>query len=155
MKIIDVQILGLDLLRVHGLLFQGWKIKFSRAKTLFGSCDYQNKTVFISRELAELNKEKYVKDVILHEIAHVFVPTEWHGKVWYAKARSIGCTGTRCYSKLVITPEGRFVYICEKCKKEIRVFRRFKRDYACKSCCKRYNRGRFSEKYVINEVKKM
>lgn len=83
----------------HGLIQKGWKFRYGRGKKRFGCCDYDKKEISISRPLSNLNDEKKVMDIILHEIAHALVGYgHGHDKVWRRKCIEIGGDGKRCYS---------------------------------------------------------
>jgi predicted SprT family Zn-dependent metalloprotease len=82
-------------LHEHGL--HDWTVGLDRAKRRAGACYFASRTISLSRPLTLLHDEAEVRDTVLHEIAHALVgPAHGHDAVWQAKAREIGCTGTRC-----------------------------------------------------------
>ena len=103
--------LAVNLLKKHGLSYQGWQFKFNRAKTKFGICDYGNKIIFLSRYYVLLNSRYLVKDTVLHEIAHAILgpdfydeETKGHNMVWQALAKVLGASSKRFVSLATKTP---------------------------------------------------
>ena len=126
-----------------------YSFKWDNAKVRFGCCHYITKHISLSKTLTLMNNEEEVKNVILHEIAHSLTIGEHHSKVWKAKAISIGYKGDRCYSKLVKTPKGKYVYQCPICKNKYYEHRKIRRKSACRRCCEKYNNGKYSDDYEI------
>ena len=94
MELTAVRALGEELLAGHGLT--SWRFVFDNAKRRAGACKFDTRTISVSRHLMALYEEAHVRDTILHEIAHALVgPRHGHDAVWRAKARAIGCSGTR------------------------------------------------------------
>ncbi len=123
-----------ELMEIHGLT--GWVIQFDHARRRAGLCDYNRKTLSLSRHYARYAKPDHIRDTILHEIAHALVgPGHGHNAVWRKKAREIGCTAARChtlnFSKarwLMYCPNGCFKterhrrnagLFCAKCKSSV------------------------------------
>jgi predicted SprT family Zn-dependent metalloprotease len=76
----------------YGLYEDGWKFKWDNSTYRNALCDFIKKTIFLSKKLVILRKRKYVKNTILHEIAHAKVGYEHgHNEVWKKYAESIGC----------------------------------------------------------------
>ena len=150
MNLADTHVLALELLETHKLY--GWNFQFDRAKVRFGYCNYSQKIISLSRHFTELNKEKHVKDTILHEIAHALVgKNAGHNRIWKQKAREIGCSSSRCYCpKDVALPKRKYTAICPHCEREFQ--RSIKRRIACGKCCKKYNNNRYSRKFEIEFV---
>lgn len=94
MELRAVRALGAELLALHGLT--SWRFTFDNAKRRAGACKFDSRTISVSRHLMALYSEEHVRDTILHEIAHALVgPKHGHDGVWRAKARAIGCSGSR------------------------------------------------------------
>jgi len=135
MDIRQVKQMAVDLMNKHGLLTQGWCFKFDNAKVRFGSCNYTDKEITLSRPLCVLNSEEQILDTILHEIAHALCPGQNHNKVWQRKAIEIGCSGTRCYSSSnVIQPKLKYSAVCNGCKSEYSKSRVARRSCSCRKC---------------------
>ena len=116
-----------------------WKFEFDNAKRRFGLCNYTDKIISISQHLVLLNDEPEVRNVILHEIAHVLCPGDGHNWYWKMRAQSIGCDGERCYSDdEVETPETKYVAYCGRGHKFGRM-QLAKKNYVCTQC--RVNHG--------------
>lgn len=102
--------LALELMHKHGL--RKWRFKFDPSTRRAGCCNYHNKMISISFELARNASDEDVRDTILHEIAHALVGKKHnHDEVWKAKAREIGCSGERTH-RLVFSPP-RYHVTCE------------------------------------------
>jgi predicted SprT family Zn-dependent metalloprotease len=106
--------LALRLMAEHGLA--GWTFGFDRAVRRFGCCHYDDKRITLSAKLVELNHESQVRQTILHEIAHALEPGQGHNRKWQARARSIGHSGNRCYSSMMVkTPPAKYRGTCPYC----------------------------------------
>ena len=129
----------------------GWKWEFDRAKQRFGVCCYSARRIGLSYQLCLLNSLEEIKDTLLHEIAHAICGSR-HNHDWYWKtvAKAIGARGERCYSPdTVIEVPGRYAYACPKCNHTSYKHRRVQKNYACRSCCTKYNHGRFDARFIL------
>ncbi len=70
-----------------------------------GECQYDTRTIRLSRPFVECNPVSTMKEVMLHEIAHALEPRHGHDSVWRKKARSIGSKGVPVCEN-IIWPEG-------------------------------------------------
>ncbi len=133
----------------HGL--GHWIFQWDRAKTRFGACHHLKRMITLSEHLVALNDVGVVRNTILHEIAHALVgPKHNHDWEWKNRAKSIGCSGDRCYSSTETqTPTSLYVAICTTCNKEHKAHRRRKRLTACTACCDKYNRGKFDTRFLL------
>jgi predicted SprT family Zn-dependent metalloprotease len=121
-----------DLMRLHKLS-PSWSFVFDRSRVRFGKCDYGQRRISLSRHLAQLNSEAEVRDTILHEIAHALAPRgAGHGPAWKLLARSIGCTGQRCYGQDVLRPAPKYKGTCPSCRRVI--YRHRRTVIACGKC---------------------
>jgi len=110
--------------------------------------------IVMSKPLTLLNSEYSFKNSLLHEISHALVGhANGHNIVWRRMAHRLGCDGKRCYSELKI-PKGKYVYKCPKCKTRYHLYRQLTRQMACEKCCKKFNKGKFSKKYIIKKLEK-
>ena len=101
---------ALEGLQQHKL--KKWKFKFDHSTRRAGCCNYRDKTISISFELARNASDEDIRDTILHEIAHALVGKKHnHDAVWKAKAKEIGCSGERTH-RLVFSPP-RYRVTCE------------------------------------------
>jgi predicted SprT family Zn-dependent metalloprotease len=153
MNLPEARALALSLMSKHGLIQQHWSFRFDRAKRRFGCCSIRQKLIRLSAPLTQLNSEEQVKDTILHEIAHALTPGQGHNRVWKQTAATIGARPERCYSEEEVAGvRGRFEYRCPSCKHQLFRHRRSRHPMACSHCCKRFNHGRFHERFVLHLV---
>jgi predicted SprT family Zn-dependent metalloprotease len=122
--------LALELIREHRM--KNWSFKFDHSTRRAGCCNYHDKLISISFDLARNASNEDVRDTILHEIAHALVGENHnHDAVWTAKAREIGCTGERTH-RLVFSPP-RYHVTCEnRCWKQ--TAERRQRRLVCRTC---------------------
>ena len=67
------------------------------------------------------NNEHGFENTVLHECAHLLVGHgHGHDLTWYAKAREIGCDGTRCHT-FERPKTGKVKVTCERCGSEVYV----------------------------------
>jgi predicted SprT family Zn-dependent metalloprotease len=148
MNINDAQIMAWSLLEKHGL--HNWFFRFDYAKRRFGSCDYRNRTITLSKHLTELNTKGEVRDTILHEIAHALTPGDNHGLRWQQKCLELGAKPMRCYElDNVKQPEPKYMLICPRCRMKYPRYRKSKGTYVCHRCCEKHNGGKASQAYRL------
>jgi len=147
MDLISAKTLAEELLKEHELL--AWHFCFDTARVRFGSCRYHTKTITLSKTLTQLNTEKIVKGVILHEIAHALVGARCgHGRKWKAKMEELGEKPERCFSaEQVEMPQGKYTAICPVCAYSFPAHR--KRKGACRKCCTLHNGGKYSPQFML------
>ena len=83
-----------------------WAFEFDNAKRRMGRCNYQTRTISISRHYALAADEAHVRDTVLHEIAHAFTPRAGHGLRWKVMAQKLGATPKACAENPFATSEG-------------------------------------------------
>lgn len=149
MTLNDAHKLAYSLMIEHGITAKGWHFYFDKAIRRFGCTHYQTKQITLSKTLVQLNDETTVKNVILHEIAHVLAGhANGHNHLWRNQAAAIGCDAARTYSSAaVVTPPKRFVGTCPNCHRSIKRNRRT--GIACGQCCDRLNGGRYDAQYLF------
>lgn len=151
----------------------GWKRDYNKRKKALGLCSYRGGrygqinrrgTVFISMELLSRNLDKAYdfEDTIRHEIAHAIhaeiAGRSNHGAGWKAIARAVGADDTRTHEGFLEMPKGKYLAYCPnpKCDVERPYYRKPTAigRKACGKCCKKYNNGRFDErfKFKLKEV---
>jgi len=133
---------------------EAWTFGYDSAKTRAGCCYGRRKHITLSEHLIVGNNVPEIIDTLLHEIAHGIDSedrgTSDHSPRWVAIARAIGCNGNRCYNKdEKVMPEGKHLYKCPKCEREVRYHKKKKRATACGKCCKAHNGGRYDAKYAF------
>jgi predicted SprT family Zn-dependent metalloprotease len=125
-----IQRQALDGLKKYELT--GWRFEFDNSTRRAGCCNYADRIISISFELARNASEEDIHDTILHEIAHALVGKKHnHDKVWKQKAREIGCSGKRTH-RLTFSPP-RYHVTCENsCWKQ--TAERKNRRLICRTC---------------------
>ncbi len=84
-----VETMALDLMKEHQV--SHYKFKFNGARRIWGLCS--ETTISISIDHALKSDLYYVKNTILHEIAHAIVgPGHGHREIWQKKAIELGVT---------------------------------------------------------------
>jgi predicted SprT family Zn-dependent metalloprotease len=143
MNLEDAETLARQLMSGNGL--SHWNFQFDRAVRRFGFCMHRSRTIALSRKLTFLNLESEVRNTILHEIAHALVgPNHGHDRVWRAKAKDLGCDGSRCCDRSVVAPSTKWIAECPGCN---RVVRRHRRRIAS---CARCSGGSFNPRYQLH-----
>lgn len=96
----DIVALSRKLLNQYG--YSNWEIEFDSSNAFAGKTVYASNTLVFAERLKNMN-DNIIKDVVIHEIAHVragqFV--ESHGKYWRSLAVSMGGTGNRRISETI------------------------------------------------------
>ena len=141
----------------------GYRFGFNNRKRAFGVCYYTQKKISLSLPLCSENLDKVdtnIRNTILHEIAHAFSVHVYgislgrgHGKYWKDIAIQIGCNGQRCFDgETVNRPKSKYTLVCDTCGRKTPKHRKSSLLYACGSCCKVHNNGKYSEKYKLRFV---
>jgi len=95
-RISQIEQLANRMLARHHL--RSWSFRFDHATRRAGCCNYRDKTITISFDLAQRGSDADIRDTILHEVAHAIVGKKHnHDAVWKAKAMEIGCSGERTH----------------------------------------------------------
>jgi predicted SprT family Zn-dependent metalloprotease len=143
MELLKAYQLGVTLMEKYNLDKMDWSFEFDNAKRRFGCCNYRKKKITLSAPLTELRDESFVKNTILHEIAHALVGgRHGHDNVWRAKAIEIGCNGNRCSSDVEI--KGKWIGTCPNGHTKHR-HRKPSGSISCGTCSNVYD-----PKYTIN-----
>ena len=148
MELREIMKLGKQMLLKHKL--DDWTFKLNNAKRCFGTCNYKNKTIYISRIIAKLNSEDEVKDTILHEIAHILAGKQGHNHIWKEQCLKIGANPKRDCGKEIILPRGKYEAVCKKCSTIYKRFRKSKVLIVCGMC---YSRSDKRNKLIYKKVK--
>ena len=141
-----------NVIKLYNELAEKWgchyKLEFNNRKSQTGYCNYGKKIISMSISYIENNPEKLIKNTILHEIAHMLTKSG-HDRKWKLKCKEIGCNSIRLNYEAVIPAE--WIGICPECKNETRRHRKTK--VACGICCRKYNNGEFTKKYLLKYQK--
>lgn len=95
-----------DLMDEQGLL--DWEFGWSRGTSTFGTCNFNQKLIRLSKPLVLLNSEAHVLDTIRHEVAHALAGRgAGHGPEWKVIAARLGARPKATYNPQVdgvVTP---------------------------------------------------
>lgn len=146
MKISETEKLVKELLQTHN---PSCGFEFCTGVSRLGYYNTKKNMIHISREFAKNNSEEFVRDIILHEIAHSLTRFHKHDQVFKAKAYQLGCSAKSNVEYEVVLPPMKYKYTCSKCG---HVLFRQRKDYrlACASCCDKYANGKYSAKYIFS-----
>ena len=139
---------------------RGWVFEFNNRKRAAGLCSKRNKSIYISKYLLEQNLDKSLEfeNVLRHEIAHAIDfeirKKSNHDNIWKSFAKQVLCTAERCYDGDVIktVEKTKYTLVCDNCGKESKRHKKTRRVLACGACCKTYNGGRFTDKFLLKEI---
>lgn len=93
-----------ELLDTHGL--SHWRVGLDDAVSRAAVCQARQQRIQFARLYLRQAPPPELRDTILHEIAHALVGAQHqHDAVWRAKARAIGCSGTRCHQRQFSQPQ--------------------------------------------------
>ncbi len=133
-----------------------WKFEWFNRKRVAGMCSPDVNTINFSKVIFELNlsNEKFIINTVLHEVAHA---VDWelngnigHGPSWKKICLILGISSERLIDPGSIILPGKHIYKCPSCDFTLTRNNRYKTaDAACPNCCKKYNSGIFSEKYLL------
>lgn len=134
----------------------GYTFEWMNAKNTFGTCNYRDKVITLSRPLCAINlmNGEQINDTILHEFAHAMSVLIYgrdgrgHGKKWKHTAKSIGCNAERCFTfDNINAPKSKYTVVCDTCKKEQPKHRKSNKRQSCGDCSKR-----FDFKYLLRTI---
>ena len=148
MNLHDAEKLAIELIRKHITAGPIWTFRYNDCKASGGRCLYGSKIIELSRDYTRLREEFWVRDTILHEIAHALTPNAHHGPAWVKKALEIGCNGKRCFTDMALP--GPYVGTCPAGHKH---YRFKKQGSKLKSSCQICQPKRFDERYLITYKK--
>jgi predicted SprT family Zn-dependent metalloprotease len=116
----DAETMVSDLMGQHRLDVRGWAFKWFDALTWLGQADFNRRVIRLSRTFVELNDRDMVRDVVLHEIAHVLAGRAAnHGdKVFQDHCKRLGC-GDSARTHKARMPERPYQIVCESCQSVI------------------------------------
>jgi len=109
-RLVMMQDMAINTMSEHGLFdddYRDWKFEFKRGRRFLGDCRFGTSTgtIRISKDLAGLDDNEGVEQVILHEVAHALAgPDANHGPVWQAIAKDIGYEHGRAISVNIPEP---------------------------------------------------
>lgn len=143
---------------------EGWKFAFNDRKRALGLCSYRNRTIYLSTFFIEQGSRemKMWVNTMVHEIAHAFAKEGFgergHGWLWKDMFMSFGGDGNRCsgdakFGDLMENPVSKYTMICDNCGKQSPSHKIKRVKSACGDCCNKYNGGKYTDKYLLRQVK--
>jgi len=145
----------------YNLISLGWSYGLNRRKRSFGICKVRHRKIELSEWYIENsnNDIDFWLNTILHEIAHAIDYINRgksdHSCIWKNIALTIGCSGERCgVSNYKENINSKYSLVCDTCGKSTPKHRKPKRDsMACGHCCRKYNGGLYTNKYILKLVR--
>lgn len=120
---------------------ENWQFGFDSAKRRAGLCNYTNKTITISRYLADIHTIDESMQVVLHEVAHAMCgKREGHNKKWLTTAKAIGYRAERFTGTEIAEETATWVGACKNGHKHYR-YRQPSRPLACGLCGRGFSRA--------------
>jgi len=149
MNITEARRLYTDLKNGYGL--NDWKVEFNNNVSRAGVCNYDKKTLFISKKILSHASDEQIKNTMLHEIAHALeyekTGTSNHGWRFQNICHDIGCKvgyGSEMErDELFGTKYDKWTYTCQGCGQTFGTSR--KMTTLARTKCARCH-GRFTEK---------
>lgn len=133
----------------------------SRMRSTAGRAFWPECRVDLNPRLIEFGLDE-VRRTLLHELAHLLAYARVgrrriapHGVEWQVACADLGIPGEPVTHRLPlprVQQKRKWSYFCPNCKIEVQRVRRITRKVACASCCKQFNGGRFSARFVLQQV---
>lgn len=132
-----------------------------RLRTTAGMANWHTRTITLNPRLREIGSQE-VQSTLRHELAHILAQYRAgrrhiaaHGPEWRDACRALGIPHEpRChdlpFERRKIAPK--FFYACRNCGKILPRVRRIRRPMACLACCKKFNDGRYDERFRFLEI---
>ncbi len=125
-------------------------------RTTAGLASWTDRRIVLNPKLLEVSSAE-VQRTLRHELAHILAQfvagrrrIEAHGREWREACEVLGIPNEpRCHNLPFKRnrPERKFFYSCPECGSQLARVRRPKRAIACLKCCRKFNGGRYSERY--------
>ncbi len=129
-----------------------------------GRADSRRNLISLNPRLREHDAAE-VDRTLRHELAHLLAQFRAgrrrvapHGREWKKACRDLGIEDeARCHTLPFPVKQRarRFLYRCERCRKEFPRVHRIKRTVACLECCRKFNNGQFDPKSRLRLVKEL
>jgi DNA-directed RNA polymerase subunit RPC12/RpoP len=116
-----------------------------RRDSLF-PCEYS--VCGVQCDSAEIATREILKHEMIHLWLHVQGLPSGHTAEFRAKAKAIGQPRTR-HGIALPAPRSGWIYSCAQCGSEFTRRRRYGRSVACSTCCKKFNGGKYDERYKL------
>lgn len=129
----------------------------TRMRSAAGRANLTEWTVEMNPKLIAFGEDEVVT-TIRHELAHLVA---WrrdrhrgHGEPWRQACADLGIPHESVTHSLPLPRRQQrrnYRYSCTKCEYSFDRVRKVKRQSACAKCCREYNGGKFSKKYLLTE----
>jgi SprT protein len=135
----------------------------ARLSSTAGMASYKLWQVSLNPRLAEFGPAE-IDITLRHELAHLVAKFRAgrrrirpHGPEWKQACADLGLPGEkRCHS--LPLPRRRVTrkhfYRCPQCKVEVERVRPFRERVACLNCCRKYNHGRYDDRFRLEKTEK-
>ncbi len=127
-----------------------------RLSSTAGVCFARQYLICLNPRLVRVSREE-VERTLLHELAHLLAALRKgrrrirsHGPEWKQACADLGIAGEERCHELPLprrTVKRHYFYQCPQCGVKVERVRSFKRREACMLCCRKYNKGRYAERY--------
>lgn len=98
------------------------------------------------------NAEEALREILKHEMIHLWLHVQGlpsgHTREFRVKAHDVGQPKTR-HGIALPAPQTGWIYACACCFSEFSRRRRYGRPVACARCCKRFNNGKYHERFKL------
>ncbi len=132
-----------------------------RMRTTAGTACWRTRRVTLNPKLIEVSAAE-VQTTLRHELAHLVAQERAgrrriapHGPEWRRACADLGIAGeARCHN-LPFKPRRmtrKYAYQCPACLTVIQRVRRTKGRMACLKCCRKFNGGKYAERFRFREV---
>lgn len=133
----------------------------SRLRSAAGRALFHRNLISLNPRLREHGAAE-IERTLRHELAHLVAHSRAgrrrispHGPEWRQACRDLGIADEqRCHTLPFPTHRRarRYLYRCPHCENDFPRVRRIRRAIACLACCRRYNRGRYDDKFKLRLV---
>lgn len=129
-----------------------------RMRTTAGRAIWPARLIEINPKIREISEDE-VWRTLKHEFAHLVAyercgrrRIEPHGIEWQDACADLGIPGESTYHSLPL--KGRrirrkYEYVCPTCLSTIKRVRPFKRAVACYACCRKFNSGKYHDRFRL------
>lgn len=131
-----------------------------RLRSAAGRADSHRNLILLNPRLLQFGDAE-VDRTLRHELAHLLAHARKtlriapHGREWRDACAELGIPDeTRCHTLPfpVIRRRARYLYRCQRCRRDFPRVRRIRRISACLACCREINRGRFDRRAQLRLV---
>lgn len=130
-------------------------------RTTAGMAVWQDRAIILNPKLVEISAAE-VQRTLRHELAHLLAQHRAgrrriaaHGCEWREACEVLGIPNEpRCHDLPFKRRrvERRFFYACPECETVLARVRPVKRKVACVKCCRKFNNGRYSERFRFRSI---